>query len=1410
MKKSIVLSTIVLFSSQILLPTVAIAETNQQNTTDSNNQNQVMIPTDSSQVEDENTVSSEKDNNISEESSKHNSVVTPSENNKTDHSISLEENTSISNDTTDKIVKNEDEDSKVDNSFSNNEELKSTQGISLGKIQVVDQYQTYIDPITGVKPGELTVSVPVTVSEEGISDAYIVIPYGGCIPSIDNPVFSNFSMNSSIFEYVQNTDIPSNSIVSSYENDVVNKRIIVRLKETVTSVETINLKFKFNDEYMGKIPVNQIIWSNLYAEIYILNNKIDQTDSVNITSSTRDGMGLAYNYMNPSDQYYSDGRISTRLRYVNNFNQYSKLDVSKDNQMYIELPTGSIINNQATKNYFDFSSGQTNIEDNSIPVGYTRYYRKLTDDSSSFTNWHSGGNPNKNSILYDFQFTPPSTIKTGEYFYVNFGMKYFKYNSEKKVISSQVKYQKIDTPEWQISGTGGDHSTGTSTNATVVINEPNSVSNENIAFGWKTYEHVWTTKNTGKKPIKGMKFEILQQSDSSALANFNSITIYGTKANKDVADTYYKTVFEIKNTEGNTREVTSNLYKGTHNVPIPDLISGEYINKITVIPMGETGTSEGVFLPSNGFAIGYTCKNWISGKWPNGSTIEREKVYEIDFAAKMYYEDESNPQNVIAIEKAQPMGKVFYTAAATQAKAQIVSSNSFGKSPGDTVNYTIQGYNGNSATGVLKNPKIAIAIPKVLELKNPNELKTFEDKVNNKIYKENVVVKLINTDEKYNYYSIESSVTVDKNGEKVAFEIPLEFTVKNGAMEGNYKIPAVAITGKDFLQIDSYTNNLSSELAELLGLSNDVPHSYTATVEKNTSLTIVRSSRLFGRTFVRENNSANWSNTSILSVNQEEKPQMKVAVSNEGNTTFNKAKIYNVLPYDGDKRGSTGNIEFKEILQSNTSAKVYYTNKPVDELPEYGTDINAWTSEKLESLGFTLEKPKNLSTVTAIFIDFEESQILPNSIFESILEFFVPKAENQKAVNQFQYSAQEVGTGTLLNGVSEKVIFSTEIASVYYDSNLPSVLVPGISDATNIPETQNILLKPDGSGEITIPSIIPILPGYNFVSWEDEEGNRYSPNDKIQFTKNSSKKKINLKAIWQAKKVNVIYNDNFGNTPREVTKEYRFGDTVQLSDVTIPIREGYTFKGWSESNVATVPDFLENSKIDFVDTKVVYAVWEANDYTIKFDANGGKGTMPDQVMKYDQAENLTQNAYIKEGYIFKGWSTEPNGNVKYKDKEVVKNLVSNANGEIRLYAVWLEGLQLSVPDSIGFGSKKLSKEDKIYGVEEVLGKELTVTDNRGSNNTWKLGVKLLQPLTNVDNGKQLLNSLVYKNKTGEQLLTDSDTQIVETENTTEDNFTWNISKTWTENSGLLLKVDSGKASLGEYTTTIEWTLNDTP
>ena len=72
---------------------------------------------------------------------------------------------------------------------------------------------------------------------------------------------------------------------------------------------------------------------------------------------------------------------------------------------------------------------------------------------------------------------------------------------------------------------------------------------------------------------------------------------------------------------------------------------------------------------------------------------------------------------------------------------------------------------------------------------------------------------------------------------------------------------------------------------------------------------------------------------------------------------------------------------------------------------------------------------------------------------------------------------------------------------------------------------------------------------------------------------------------------------------------------------------GYTFVGWSTTPTGRVE--YENgqlvSKLTTVDEAVIdlYAVWQANTYTIKFDANTGNGTMSDLVMTYDQEKALT-------------------------------------------------------------------------------------------------------------------------------------------------------------------------------------------
>ena len=55
------------------------------------------------------------------------------------------------------------------------------------------------------------------------------------------------------------------------------------------------------------------------------------------------------------------------------------------------------------------------------------------------------------------------------------------------------------------------------------------------------------------------------------------------------------------------------------------------------------------------------------------------------------------------------------------------------------------------------------------------------------------------------------------------------------------------------------------------------------------------------------------------------------------------------------------------------------------------------------------------------------------------------------------------------------------------------------------------------------------------------------------------------------------------------------------------------------------------------------AIWEANSYTVHFNANGGTGEMADEAMTYDEAKALTKNTFTKTGYTFAGWSQANEG-----------------------------------------------------------------------------------------------------------------------------------------------------------------------
>ncbi len=112
------------------------------------------------------------------------------------------------------------------------------------------------------------------------------------------------------------------------------------------------------------------------------------------------------------------------------------------------------------------------------------------------------------------------------------------------------------------------------------------------------------------------------------------------------------------------------------------------------------------------------------------------------------------------------------------------------------------------------------------------------------------------------------------------------------------------------------------------------------------------------------------------------------------------------------------------------------------------------------------------------------------------------------------------------------------------------------------------------------------------------------------------------------------------------------------------ILAGYLFDGWSSSPTGVV-EYTDQATYDFTVDITLYAIWSedtggsnpclidntafgcpgwvdpgsGSTSTVVFDANGGSGTMSDQVNSI--FTTLTPNTFSLTGYTFTGWNTDP-------------------------------------------------------------------------------------------------------------------------------------------------------------------------
>ena len=123
-------------------------------------------------------------------------------------------------------------------------------------------------------------------------------------------------------------------------------------------------------------------------------------------------------------------------------------------------------------------------------------------------------------------------------------------------------------------------------------------------------------------------------------------------------------------------------------------------------------------------------------------------------------------------------------------------------------------------------------------------------------------------------------------------------------------------------------------------------------------------------------------------------------------------------------------------------------------------------------------------------------------------------------------------------------------------------------------------------------------------------------------------------------------------------------------------REGKIFDGWNTKAEGSGTDYANQETITNLtnagETINLYAVWaDGFHYNVRFNANGGTGTMSNQEHIYATSQNLSTNTFTRDGYIFCGWNTEADGSgTFYKDNQSIKNLTKTENAIVDLYAVW--------------------------------------------------------------------------------------------------------------------------------------------
>ena len=178
-----------------------------------------------------------------------------------------------------------------------------------------------------------------------------------------------------------------------------------------------------------------------------------------------------------------------------------------------------------------------------------------------------------------------------------------------------------------------------------------------------------------------------------------------------------------------------------------------------------------------------------------------------------------------------------------------------------------------------------------------------------------------------------------------------------------------------------------------------------------------------------------------------------------------------------------------------------------------------------------------------------------------------------------------------------------------------------------------------------------------------------------------------------------VFNATSYTKNLKITKVYTYGNTLNNPDPVT--RRGYAWNGWYTATSGGTE--VTNSTSVPASNTTYYGRWTGNTWYVKFNANGGSGTMSNETMTFGSSKALTQNAFTRANYEFISWNTNTSGNgTVYYDKQSVSNLSEEANGIFNIYAMWRPTNYTVAFAGNGNTSGTMSNQTINYGTSTAL------------------------------------------------------------------------------------------------------------